>query len=478
MGWSLPPVDKKVSVQGGSPWVYLLIIVVIIIIAALFVIIGVPLQNISSYSTEYWLALSLRLSGFMLFASMIYSLWWEIRVTLVWNWNQWQRNMCEMWYQYRSQYRVLVDHEFIGACGPSANVLVRQDPDDLAEASHNLWTDQPVTPGINRFGKISGYLLMQMVPKIRQRYPAGPLKIVIQTSVSDQENERALFLQVSQSLLLPWQISLQFQSPESAFSDWNQLLSGCQDPILLLAMHYRQPQEKQPEFGCAFLLHPPTGLVSVEAKNALRLFRAMPIELTDFAGELQEFRGETRPAQQRNTLFWFSGLPKIHQLSIQRILNELQLPLDIEIGNGGIIDYDSHFANYGALAGWAMVATAAQIAITRTVDQWLVLAIDQQAWGVMLTRQKPLPYQDSDILLPPVPVGSLMLAMFINTLLGYWLYYTFPERLFSWTGLFCLMISLAVTLSGIPFLLRKMISRIQYPSFIKAAQQSTKEYPR
>lgn len=220
---------------------------------------------------------------------------------------------------------------------------------------------------------------------------------------------------------------------------------------------------------------PPSMLNPGEQKNALRLFRAMPLNTSMLAAELSELRDMALTPASKKLLVWHSGLSDAPRQSVSRVLNDLSVPLYDGIGTGGVIDYDTACAPYGDLAGWAMIGAAAEMAAYGPACQWLLLEGDDDAWAVTLGNTAPLSGPDHLVAPPPFPGGSVLVALLLNVGLYCLMNRYFPSMLFSWSGIILLLLSLVVTLPGIAFVLRRAIARLQRPVFIKAARQSGKE---
>ncbi|MGK3144622.1 hypothetical protein [Pantoea sp. C2G6] len=476
MGWSLPEVPDKEHTQTWSPWICLLIIILDLFIGVVVALLKSPTSGAPSLSSGYWLPLTIQTLVGIWAVIAIYSFWWEVQATWTWNWNEWCRTMRVIWRRRAQQHLVISRH-----------VLISADPGLLPRLAHageeegdetpalTLLPGEPLTPGITRFEQLSRYLISQIKPTLLARCPAGRLQVVIQTSSTDKDRESHSFDRVWAAESLPWKAEVQFQTKGLPFRDWNRVVDSSKQPILVLAMHYRQPDDVLPEFASALLLMPSILLEPGEQKNALRLYRAMPLNTRALTSELGELRDMTPQPAGKKHLVWHSGLSDAPRQSMNRVLNELSLSLYDAIGTGGVIDYDKACARYGDVAGWALIAAATGMAAYGPDSQWLLLEDANEAWAVMLANSAPVPERHYSAIPPPFPGGSIMVALLLNVGLYGLIIQFFPALALSWSGILLLLLSLAVTLSGIAFALRRIIARLQRPSFIKAARHSGKE---
>lgn len=476
MGWSLPEVPEKEQVQAWSPWVCILIIILGLFIGLLVAVLKSPTEGMPSMNSGYWLSLTTWIFTGISVAIAIYSFWWEILATRFWVWNEWRRNMHLLWLRHAHQHLVILRHIFISA---DVELLPRlahtQDGESTEPPALTLLPEETLTPGISRFEQLSRHLISQIKPSLMQRYPLGPLTIVLQTNGNDKILEFQSFNRLWTKEALPWKSVIQFQEAGSPFDSWNQFVGETKQPVLVLAMYYRQPDDVLPEFACALFLMPPSMLNPGEQKTALRLFRAMPLKTCAFTAELDELRGMAQQPAGKKHLIWHSGLPDAPRQSISRVLSDLSLPLHDSIGTGGVIDFDAECSRYGDLAGWAMIGAAADMAAYGPDGQWLLLEDEHEAWAITLANTPPTTECDHFIIPPPFPGGSILAALLLNAGLYSLMIRLFPSLSFSWPGILALLLLLAVTLPGIAFVLRRTIAHLQRPYFIKAARQSGKE---
>lgn len=476
MGWSQPNVPVKDDARPWSPWICLLIIVAGIFFALVWVISHPSPGGLPSLSSGYWLPLTINVCAGMTIAITAYLLWWESQAVSVWNWNEWRRNMHAIWRRRAHQHLFVATHVTLTADPQLLSRLAGVATENDENASPlTLLPGEPLIPGIFRFGQLVQLLINQVKSAFLQRYPSGPLTILIQTSTLDSEQELQSFNRLWADEKLPWTPDIHILPNTLPFRAWEHYVSSTRVPILVLALHYRQPDESLPEFASALLLMPGFVLAPDERKTAIRLFRGMPFNSVALTSELKELCDMGQQPANKKHLVWHSGLAAAPRQGLGRILTELSLPLYDDVGAGGVIDFDQKCGSYGGLAGWLMVAAATEMASYGPESQWLLCENEQQAWAVVLGHGYPVTDAEAGEASPsPYPAGSVMLALLFNVGL-FSVMQQYPSLAFSWMGAVILFMSLVVTLPGIALLLRKLIARLQYPVFVKAARQSGKE---
>lgn len=476
MGWSLPEVPEKEPTPAWSPWVCLLIIILSLFIGLLVAVLKSPATGLPSLSSGAWLPLTIWTFAGISAAIAIYSFCWETLAIRVWNWNEWCRDTRLKWRLRAHQHLVILSHVFIAAdTGLLSRLAHTQEGESSDTPPLTLLPDVPLTPGISRFEQLLRHLIAQIMPSIRRRYPSGPLQIIVHTNGCDKDRESQSFHRIWATGSPPWKVEIHFQDADSSLDSWNQFVESTQRPVLVLAMHYRQPDDVLPEFASALFLMPPSMLNPGEQKNALRLFRAMPLNTRTLASELCELRDMALTTDSKKHLIWHSGLSDASRQSVSRGLNDLSVPLYDSIGTGGVIDYDSASVRYGSLAGWAMIGAAAEMAVYGPASQWLLLEGEDDAWAVTLGNASPAVGHDHFVIQPPFPGGSVLMALLLNAGLYSLMIRYFPSTAFSWSGSTLLLLSLIVTLPGLAILLRRVTARLQRPVFIRAARQPGKE---
>lgn len=477
MGWSLLKVPEKEQASVWSPWVCLLIIILGLASGLLIAVLVSPTAELSLLNSGYWLPLMTWILPGILAVIALYSLCWEILATGVWNWNTWCRSMCLMWRRRTHQHLIILSHIFLSADSKLLSRLAdSQEDDDVETPTLILLGEEPMTPGISRFEQLLRHLISQMIPLLIRRYPSGPLQIIVQTSGNNKDRELQSFQRIWVEEHLPWKAEVKLENTGKSLEVWNQFVGSTKCPVLVLAMHYRQSDGAAiPEFASTLFLMPSSMLNPGEQKNALRLFRAMPLNTRLLAAEIGELRDTVSIPEGKKSLAWHSGLSDTVRQSINKVLHELSIPLCDGIGMGGVIDYDKLCARYGALAGWAMIGAAAEMSVYGPTCQWLLHQGKDDAWAVVLGNVTPATGVDHFIVPPPFPGGSIQMALLLSGGLYSLIVFYFPSIAFSWLGIAFLLLLLAMTLPGIPFLLRRVIARFQHPIFIRAVRQSEKE---
>lgn len=476
MGWSLPEVPEKEQAPSWSPWICLLIIILGLFTGLLVALLKSPVTGLLTLSSGAWLTLTTQTFAGISAAIAVYTFGQEMLAIRVWNWNEWCRNMRLKWRLRAQQHLVILNHVFITAdTGLLARLAHTQEGESADTPPLTMFPDEPLTPGISRFEQLLRHLIAQITPSIRRRYPSGPLQIIVQTNGSDKERESQSFHRFWSAGSPPWKTQVLFQDAGSSFDDWNQFMGSTMRPVLLLAMHYRLPNDVLQEFGSALFLMPPSMLNRGEQKNALRLFRAMPLNTRTLATELNELRDMALTPASKKHLVWHSGLSDAPRQSVSRVLNDLSVPLYDSIGTGGVIDYDTASVRYGGLAGWAMIGAAAEMAAYGPDCQWLILEGEDDAWVVTLGNAAPAVGHDHFVIQPPFSGGSVLMGLLLNAGLYSLMIRYFPSTAFSWSGISLLLLSLIVTLPGLTILLRRITAHLQRPEFIRVARHSGKE---
>jgi len=478
MGWSLPNVPAKEKAPAWSPWVCLSIIFAGMFIALVRVVWRAPAGELPALASGHWLPLTgYTLAGIMV-AITLYLLRWEMRAFSSWNWNHWRLNMHLAWQRQAHQHLCVAGSVMLTAdpCLFSRLAGGGAEADEETPIPQTLLPGEPLTPGISRFEQLCQRLITQIKPSLLQCYPSGELTVLVQTSASDKNQESYWISYVWNTQNLPWAADIHVLPNALSFKEWNRYLSSSGVPILVLTLHYRQPEEKMPEFAGALLLVPPALLKAPEQRDAVRIFRAMPLNTGALGRELAELRDMRQQPANIKYLVWHRGLSASSGQALGRVVHELPLPLYADVAAGGIVDFDKVSADYGPLTRWLMVGVAAEMAAYGLGSHWLLHSDDKQAWAVVLGNAPPVIYE-SDVIPPPAPypAGTLMLALVLNITVFGFIGAIYPSWLLSWTGTITLLLSLAVTLPGAVFLLRKIISHLQRPQFIEAAGRSRKE---
>ncbi|AIR03459.1 MULTISPECIES: hypothetical protein [Cedecea] len=478
MGWLLPNVAAKEPARCWSPWVCLFIIFTGVFFALFYVVLNPPSGELPSLSSGYWLPLTVTTFTGIAVTITFYSLWWEIQSVVVWNWNTWRRNMNILWRKRAHQHLFIAHHLFQSADPQQLTRIagVGQDNDN-EKMFLNLLPDKPITPGIIRFEQLCQVMLNELKQPLLRQYSSGNLRVLVQSSGADKSEELQSFNQLWAAASLPWNADIHVLSAGLPFDDWNKNVVTSRIPVLVLALHYRQPEELLPEFVSALLLMPQALLHSAKSHKEIRLFRAMSLNTASLKSELADLKTMGQQPVKNKYVVWHSGLANVPRQIAGKVLNELSFPLEDDIGTGGIIDYDQKFAAYRGLTGWAMTAAAAEMASYHSESQLLLCEDEDAAWAIVLGKSSPVASADINPLSSPFPLGSLMLALLFNAGLYSLMLKFSPVVAHSWSGVMVLILSLAVTLPGVAFLLRYVIAHLQRSQFRKAASQSGKESP-
>lgn len=477
MGWSLPNIPTRDKAPAWSPWICLLIIVAGLFVALVQVVMHSPDGGFPALASGYWLPLTAYTLVGIATAITLYLLWWETQSYWVCNWNNWRQGTRLAWQYHAHQHLCVVRHAILTADPqllPRLAGGVTEHQDDVAPLT--LATDKPVIPGIFRFEQLCQQLIQQCRTSLIQRYPSGQLTVLIQTTSMDKAREEEAFSRLWAAEGLPWTPTIQCLPDELLCHDWNRRLQTIRAPVLILALHYRQPEENLPEFACALMLFPEAMLKPAERRDAVRVFRAMPLNASALPRELAELRDIAQQPAGIKHLVWYSGLSASSAQALGRVVNELPLPLHADIATAGIIDFTKISADYGYLTGWLMVAAATEMVNYGPGSHWLLQADNKQAFAMIVGNSLPV-IQDEEVRLSPLPypAGSLCLAILLNIAAFSTLARFSPGWLFSWYGVLSMLLSLVVTLPGTVFLLRRILASLQRPRFIQAAGLARKE---
>ena len=156
------------------------------------------------------------------------------------------------WRLRAHQHLVILNHVFIAAdTGLLSRLAHIQEGESADKPPLTLLPHAPLTPGISRFEQLLRHLIAQIMPSIQRRYPSGPLQIIVQTNGNDNDRELQSFQRIWSAVSSPWKAEIHFQDADSSFDDWNQFVRITKRPVLVLAMHYRLPDDVQSEFATA-----------------------------------------------------------------------------------------------------------------------------------------------------------------------------------------------------------------------------------
>lgn len=479
MGWSLPDVPAKPKVQPWSPWICLLIIFGGIFVALMQVVLHAPSAGLPSLASGHWLSLSGYSVAGIIIVNIFYLLRWEWQATDTHIWNGWRRNMHLSWQQQAHEHLCVVSHVLILADETLLSRLAKgETANGNGQPSLTLLPNAPVIPGIMRFEQLCRLMVAKLKSTLLQCCTSETLTILLQTTATGNKSEEiACFSRLWNAEKIPINVNIKVLRNEmSPVDNWNAFLSPQSGPVLLIAMHYRQPGEKLAEFACALLLFPFALLRKQEGRDAVRLFRPMPLNPDSLARELTDLRDMAQQPAKTKHLIWHHGLTEAAQQALGRIVNNLPLPLHADIAAGGIINVDEICTGYEAVSDWLMAVLATNMVSYGPGCHWLIQARNKQAGAMVIGNIQPVVKAEYLHAFPfPYPAGSLMLAVFFNAIVFWFMGLNWPEWLFSWSGISMLLLSLAMSLPGTVFGLRKTIACLQRKRFIQAAERSRKE---
>ncbi|WP_456310967.1 hypothetical protein [Serratia proteamaculans] len=474
MGWSLPQVPARPPATAWSPWVCLFIILSGVVAGLAWALFSAPAGGLSSLSSGAWLPLSAYTLVSIIVGTTLYLLWWEGQALSIWFWNSWRLNMRAAWRRQAHQHLCVVSHVVLTPeveCVPRLIGLARRDDSD--KPSSTLLPGEALVPGIFRFEQLCRVLIAQATSSLARWYPAGRVTVIIQTSSGSEEamqEQRQRIVALWQQLALPWSVTVEMLPVGFPFGYWNTQLPTFHHPLLVLALHYREPGEAQAEFASALLLAPPDLIPAALRKEAMKLFRAMPLKTGRITAELKALRDMAQQPAETIRLVWFSGLTAPQSQLLSTATRGLSLSLSSSASAGGFIDFDKGCERYGPLASWLMLAAAVEAANYDMGSHWLVWADAKQGWAMVAGNQDAEPSQPSEEMpAAPFPAGGLMLAVLLNALSLWFLALAYPAGLFSWGGMVCILLIAGITLPGIALFFRRTVARLLYPVFIRAA---------
>lgn len=476
MGWSQPSVSLKTRAWPWSPWICLLIIFIGVLFGIIHIVLHSPAGEMPSLASGFWLPLTLKIVTGILIGITVYSLWWEIQAVRVWIWNAWCRDMDSQWRAQAQQHLFVIKHTILTSdpllLPQLAGVAQERDQDSSALT---VLPGEPLVPGISRFEQLCRELIQRVKDALLKRYPSGHLTVLIQTSGSEREREILTFNRLWSDEKLPWIPNIHFLNEGEFFNEWNQAVSSSRVPVIVLALHYRQPDESQPELASVLMLAADSLLAAGEKKTAIRLFRAMPLNSRALSYELKELRDVAKSEHSQKHLVWHSGIPDAARQGMGRILSELSIIVYSDMGINGVIDFDNQCGKYPGLAGWLMIAAASEMTFYGASNQWILCENEKESWAITLGNNSlSIDEESGSYSLPPFPAGSVLLSLLINSAI-FWFIDNTSSLGFSWAGIMLMLFSLIVTLPGIPFLLRRIVVKIQRTYFVKTALQSGKE---
>uniref|UniRef100_A0A483KDI8 Uncharacterized protein n=1 Tax=Klebsiella quasipneumoniae TaxID=1463165 RepID=A0A483KDI8_9ENTR len=476
MGWSLPVIPKKNSAQQWSPWLCLLIVLLGFVLSLIIAVLDSPENRFLSFSSGYWLPMILQTTIGCFTVVTFYTFWWEVQAFAVWRWNSWRHNTNLLWFRRAHKHHFVSFHCIIPANSQLLPKIAGVSSEGIDEEPPlTLLPDEPLTPGISRFEQLCRLLFVSIPQRLLDKH-SGNLTVILLTSSSEKEAEQRAFRRLwdSEKLSgLPYTLVL---PKEFAFKDWNQCVSTTCGNILVLAMHYRQPNESLPEFASILLLKPSSLVKQGEYNFIPKIFHAMPLRGNAMENELIEWHDMGQQPSDQRYLVWHSGLNITAQQELGRVLNTLPLPLVDNIGAGGVIDFDKEFGVYKRLAGWLMIASACEMTRYGPATHLLLCENENEGWAVTIGKSCPvISPQLREFYLSPFPAGTVMMALLFSVSIFGLIANCSPSIAFSWSGMMIFSFLLVVSFSFIAILTRNVISKLLYPRFVKAVRQPKKE---
>ncbi|MBU9837776.1 hypothetical protein J1786_23600 [Rahnella sp. L72c] len=479
MGWSVPQAAPCERPARWSPWVCVCIFAIAYFCALVWVVFDTPSTGLYSLASGHYLPLTGFTVVAILFGLTGYLLPLEIQSLMYFDWTHWQANTHAVWQKWTHQHLCIVEAKNFS---PDAELLFRlaglepADHDVSAQETVgiNIPTGGILVPGIFRFEALSRFLLMGMIPAMQGLSDHNILSLVVQTTRHLSEEHAQCLEKIWQSLPLTSQLDLHLLPAELPFEGWNNPLINTQNPVLILAFHYREPDDKLPEIATSLLLSPARLLKPDTQKVSPQLFRAMPLNMNTLPEDLLELRDMTQQPAESLRLVWFSGLTDILRQKLNAVVHDLKLPLRQEAPMGGQLDFDKGCGGYGSLSGWLMLGAAADMIKRGQGSQWVLAAAEESAWAVVVGDQAPV-QADYHSQLPRdvYPAGCLVASLLFNLVLFWSLGHAFPDWLFSFRGTITLILTLVVTMIGSAVGLRIILNRLLEPHFIRSAQQGS-----
>jgi len=477
MGWSVPQAAPCKKPARWSPWVCVCIIAIAYFCALVWVVFDTPSTGLYSLASGHYLPLTGFTLVAILFCLSMYLLPLEIQALIYFNWTHWQANTCSIWQGWTQQHLLIVASKNYS---PDKHLLARivglqaRDDDQPEESSAgiNIPTEGILVPGIYRFEALSRFLLMEMLPALQGLPEHKVLSLAVQTTRPLSEEHAQCLEKIWQSLSLKPQLDLHFLPAKLPFDGWNNQFMTAKNPVIILAFHYREPDDKLPEIATSLLLSPAT-LLNPDLHSSLpQLFRAMPLNLKKLPEDLQELRDMAQQPADSLRLVWFSGLTDSLRQKLNAVVHDLKLPLRQEAPMAGQLDFDKGCGDYGPLAGWLMVGAAADMVTRGQGSQWVLTAAEDAAWAIAVGTKAPVK-SDYHSQLPndTYPAGCLVASLLFNLVLFWSLGHAFPDWLFSFWGAVSVILTLIVTMIGSVFALRLLINRLLEPHFIRSAQR-------
>ncbi|MFO6298667.1 hypothetical protein [Rahnella selenatireducens] len=480
MGWSVPKAPVPEKAAAWSPWICVFILGAGFLASLTWVVLNSPAEGLPTLASGYYLPLTGYALAGTLFFLTLYLLGWEIQALCCFNALWWQHNTSAAWQRWAQDSLCVAkaimltsDRQLISR---KAGIEKEGASDDAADMPKVLFPEDPLIPGINRFERLCHALLDEIAPALNTMLKNADVSVYLQTSGEVDEAEQHKLYSVLAERFPTIKFTVDLLPDSSLFPIWNASVIVSRQPVLLLAMHYRKPDESLSEIATALLLVPPSRLNAVESKTATRLFRAMPVKTDQLASELTEQRDMQQQPAGSIRLLWFSGLTDNVRQKLSTLVYELKLPLRASAPMGGLLDFDKDNDQYGALTGGLLMGAAAQMVEQGQGGQWIIHHDGKNAWAMVVGAQEPVIRHPAENLpQTPYPAGSVALSLLFNLVLFWCVGDAWPQWLFSGWGFATLVFSLFITLPGSVIVLRTLVSNIQKPQFIQDANASLRD---
>lgn len=480
MGWSVPKAPVPEKAAAWSPWICIFILGAGFLASLAWIVLNSPADGLPALASGYYRPLTGYALAGTLFFLTLYFLCWEIQALCWHNALWWQHNTSTAW-QHWAQDSLCVAKAVMMT--PDSQLISRKAglekagaSDDAADMPKVLFPEETLIPGINRFERLCHALLDEIAPTLNTTLKNEDVSVYLQTSGEMDEAEQDKLYSILAERFPAKKFTVDLLPDSSLFPIWNESVIVSRHPVLLLAMHYRKPDESLSEIATALLLAPPSLLNAAENKTATRLFRAMPVKNDRLAAELTEQRDMQQQPTESIRLVWFSGLTDSARQKLSTLVYELRLPLRASAPMGGLLDFDKDNDQYGALTGGLLMGAAAQMVEQGQGGQWIIHHDGKNAWAMVVGAQEPVISQPAENLPPaPYPAGCVALSLLFNFVLFWCVGDAWPHWLFSGWGFATIVFSLFITLPGSVIALRTLVSNIQKPQFIQDANASLRD---
>jgi len=480
MGWSVPRAPVPENAATWSPWICVFILCAGFLVSLAWIVLNSPAGGLPTLASGYYLPLTGYALAGTLFFLALYLLSWEIQALCWHNALWWQHNTSSAWQRWAQDSLCVAKAVMMS---PDSELFSRKagiekvgGSDDVADISKVLFPEETLIPGISRFERLCNAIFDEIALTLNTTLKNEQVSVYLQTSGEVDEAEQHKLYSILAERFPAKKFTVDLLPDSSLFPIWNESVLVSRQPVLLLAMHYRKPDESLSEIATALLLVPPSLLNAPESKTATRLFRAMPVKTDRLAAELMEQRDMQQQPTESIRLVWFSGLTDSVRQKLSTLIYELKLPLRASAPMGGLLDFDKDNDQYGALSGGLLMVAAVQMVEKGQGSQWLLHHDGNNAWAMAVGDQRAVSSQPVENLPPvPYPAGCIALSLLFNFVFFWCLGNAWPHWLFSGWGFAAIVFSLFITLPLSVIALRTMVSNIQKPQFIQDANASLRD---